>query len=739
MRKQSLVQGYSERHLVFICSNFQEFNQLRRTLCEAINSWPGCPMEAIDLNDNEPESRPPLEVSLDYASSCDVLVLLLGNNYGGKPPGQERSYSHLECMEAWAHGNPRVLPFFLTESPQTLLPARDALQLSDWRKEIEKRHTVSKLDPSRDPADLAMDILAFVSREIYNRLTEEDRDLADSINAADDLLSSLDAVGLSDEELQRLERNAGLKDQTLFRDTREYIDDPIELGNKPAEAAALEKRREANKAIAVGDRQTAIGLLEEAFALHRMDEIVNLQLAKVLASRGIRDELRRASILAVKAARMALHEGHEARGASAYVLASQTSLEAGDLGKATILAKEAVNSAGWLAATHLQLARCLACRGEEAAALEEIERAFRSYPTSLAGIHKEPEFSRMREALVRRKRELSARAAEDARVILLTEAKTTFAFKSVDVDGLGIDRQEVPEENAGVMKAIHLARESGQRQILKLRDRARELAPEWESSDRELEEKIEREYKAARDADGVISDLNERKGKRRLTLKSLDEGWWRLVCQEAGTLLVFTVLSSAFILNVVDLNLTNLRVIAVVAIIALLATVIHFLQGDRERRRSVRRHNLEAEQAFEQEGSRLASAVERASTERRLHVEETDQMKELMATRGTRLEQFIERVTAFERTSLRWYLMSPTRSAHRAKEGDYLRIDSRSSRHDESSFLSDALPPSIREKSALKGGRGPRYQIARLVKVRERGLIAVRWACFFEDFISPKC
>ncbi len=585
MRDRQSGQRFSKRHLVFICSNFEEFEELREKLYGAINSWAGCPMEAVDLNDNQPESRPPLDVSLDYAGRCDVMVLLLGSNYGGRPPGERRSYSHLECVEAWSNGNPRVLPFFpTTESPFQLTPD-DSRELSGWKKEIEERHTVGRLDPSLTPTDQAMDILSFVTREIYNRLTEEDRDLADSIIAADDLLSSFEAFGFSDEDLQRLERNAGLKDRTLFRDTREYIEDQVELLNKPDEAAALEKRREANKAIALGDRQAAIALLRRAFELHPMDEIVNLQLAKVLASRGIRGELREASVLASKAARMALHEGRYVTGASAYVLASQTSLEAGDLGKATLMAREAISSAGWLAPTHLQLARCLACAGKEAAALEEVERAFYLYPASLAGIHKEPEFIHIRRNLLKKKRALSSQALGSARSILITEIQTMLSFAPSDAPDFDINELAASKTIVGVMKAIHLSRESGQRQILRLRRRARELFAEWELSDRELEDEIKMQREAARIEKETVASLRSRIASQRPRLTLVNEGLRRLIVEDIGALLLLIIVPSLLIFNVAGFSLLALRIVFILIILFSIGMIIHFFQNDRERKK----------------------------------------------------------------------------------------------------------------------------------------------------------
>ncbi len=111
--------------------------------------------------------------------------------------------------------------------------------------------------------------------------------------------------------------------------------------------------------------------------------------------------------------------------------------------------------------------------------------------------------------------------------------------------------------------------------------------------------------------------------------------------------------------------------------------------------------------------------------------------EELLSTRASRLTNLLERVVAFERSSLKWHLMSPTRPADRAKDGEYLRIDTRSSALREPSFIGDIIPPSVKEKGAPQGVSEPRFQIARLVMPRDGSRAAIRWACFFEGFTEP--
>ena len=84
---------------VFIASRFGEekISKVRDKLAEELIN---IRIEPIDLNDNMAVSQPPIERSLESVRKSDIVIVLLGDTYGTIPKGYEKSYTHLEYIEA---------------------------------------------------------------------------------------------------------------------------------------------------------------------------------------------------------------------------------------------------------------------------------------------------------------------------------------------------------------------------------------------------------------------------------------------------------------------------------------------------------------------------------------------------------------------------------------------------------------------------------------------------------------
>src|SRR5437588_8990289 len=96
---------------VFLASRFDEFKELREELRNRVNALKVPPVEAIDLNDNAPDSRPPLSRCYEAVDQAELFVLLVGDTYGTGPKGHQESYTHLEYRHALNDGAKAVLPF----------------------------------------------------------------------------------------------------------------------------------------------------------------------------------------------------------------------------------------------------------------------------------------------------------------------------------------------------------------------------------------------------------------------------------------------------------------------------------------------------------------------------------------------------------------------------------------------------------------------------------------------------
>jgi tetratricopeptide (TPR) repeat protein len=98
--------------------------------------------------------------------TSELLVLLLGDRYGDRPPGESRSYTELEYRWAIERGIP-VLAFVADETLSRPLPPRDALELDDYLADLRALalfvyavmadHTV-KVFSGPDPGTFRLDL-----------------------------------------------------------------------------------------------------------------------------------------------------------------------------------------------------------------------------------------------------------------------------------------------------------------------------------------------------------------------------------------------------------------------------------------------------------------------------------------------------------------------------------------------------------------------------------------------------
>ena len=78
----------------------------------------------------------PVAVCRREVETCDLLVLLLGERYGDRPPGESRSYTELEYRWAIERDMP-VLAFVADETFPRPLPPRDVLELDDYLADVK--------------------------------------------------------------------------------------------------------------------------------------------------------------------------------------------------------------------------------------------------------------------------------------------------------------------------------------------------------------------------------------------------------------------------------------------------------------------------------------------------------------------------------------------------------------------------------------------------------------------------
>lgn len=162
-----------EKHQVFVSSRFEEFHEVRRALKARLDRVKRPPVNAVDLNDNSSDTRPPLRRCYDAVDRADVFVLILGETYADDPK-TDLSYSHLEYRRALTSRTRVILPFLIAgtglhERGQTVQDPR----LDDFVKEVRRKHCLSELDVRLGAERLASDMFEVVLERLWEIFEDE--------------------------------------------------------------------------------------------------------------------------------------------------------------------------------------------------------------------------------------------------------------------------------------------------------------------------------------------------------------------------------------------------------------------------------------------------------------------------------------------------------------------------------------------------------------------------------------
>jgi hypothetical protein len=714
---------------IFIASNFKEFSPLRARLRALIDSS-RLPIQALDLDRNEPSGRPPLSISLEAAKRSEVMVLLVGEEYGGSPPGKKHSYTHLEYRAAKEEPGITILPYFVgpcyreklrTPSPHALLAA--------WQAEITRNHTAAFFASVDDP-ELAVIIFKEVEKAIYDRLSEADQAQVDFADSDDEDLGSLDRESLSEEELTYLERRSGDESAATFAAQDGESRKALDVLLRPAEAAAGEQRREAEKAMELRDWATAILHFKRALGHRPLDAYSSYWLARLLVVSGRKKECREALALAERAERMAAHEGRDVRRAAALIVAAQAAARLEDSDRGLLFAQQAVEAASWFAATHIELACQYARRQQLDPAFAEAREAFNRHPASILKLNREPvlqrhparfrEFKRSLrvevrdrvEAILRTQLRLLALSREWAAVDVPTataaDGPSVPAFlASLDAGGAGGADQVASADRAaevanrlvvlpsmGILDLVHEGRRAAQRNLALLRVIAARL----------------------KDDAAVVHGLPARVEATRAQLRgpTAADRRSRVVRPPMldRALRIGRVLGIAIILlNLIRAANPDRFQSSIAALVLGGATAVGCVIFRRRLAEVQRRRGIE------QDVARLSTDLEQRRTVHR-----------------ARLLDFVERVRDFEMSTIRWRIFSPSTGLVLARRGSLIRVDvnDRARRDDlalDASPLPAALFPAGEEMRTAENE--PRYQLFRIIDATDVMKTAARWGCYF--------
>lgn len=207
---------------VFVCSTFSDLSNERERVLDAIRrlQLQHDSMEVFGARANQP-----IETCLREVGRSNILVVIVGHQYGSLVPGMGVSFSEAEYNEGYALNKPCLV--YMRDENVPILPKHmerdpDKLkQLERWKKTLQKRHTVATFEESNDlaiqvAADIGRTISAHSDRTNSSAFVDNQeliRPLKESISdQAMDILRSMEEYGT---EYFLLSRELGAKQQRL--------------------------------------------------------------------------------------------------------------------------------------------------------------------------------------------------------------------------------------------------------------------------------------------------------------------------------------------------------------------------------------------------------------------------------------------------------------------------------------------------------------------------------------------
>lgn len=474
---------------IFIASRFEEFADLRRALKERINSFTVFELEAVDLNDNVAHHAPPLGKCLASVKRAEVMILLIGETYGGSPAGEELSYTHLEYHAAVQEdSNTVVLPFFIGSSFEgnKFSGYSPNKKLAAWQKEVINTHTPAFFHSSIETKELCSLIFDAAYKALYEARSVTVQELMDRKAVSDDLdpeydgnSDVLDESGrLSHEEMERLDNLFhGEGDATFDSAEGSFGKNTNEILLRPAEAAALEQKKEAFKAVELGERFIAIRHLRKALEHHPLDFSTTYWLSRLLASSGKNNNCRDAIRYALFAARMASYDQRPVKASFSLLIAAKAASALGEYDEALEYARRAVLEAPWLATAHINLATQLAGAGQVDEALKEVRNAFQRMPQIILAANREPALVRLGKRYLDLKKSLKENLVREAMLILQDKIAARQALAGSEDEAIKpIQNQLAKLPSKPLLNVYFEGREAANRQLDFLQQQAQSLS-----------------------------------------------------------------------------------------------------------------------------------------------------------------------------------------------------------------------------------------------------------------------
>jgi CheY-like chemotaxis protein len=251
-----------ESFTVFVCSTFADLGEERDRVLDAIRRMK---LKHDSMEFFGARSPQPIEACLEEVHASDVLVVIVGHEYGSLVPGRQMSFSEAEyeegfrlkkpCLVYVRDENVPVMPKHMERDPEKLK------LLEAWKATLQARHTVASFE---DDQRLAVQVAADLGRVLVETSKKLNKALAETSQAKGvpeaplrEVLKRLGETEVAEAEIP--DRLAKAADELL-----RLRADLARLTNDP-KAAAIRAR--ASTLLDKGDFDAARAALNEGFEI----------------------------------------------------------------------------------------------------------------------------------------------------------------------------------------------------------------------------------------------------------------------------------------------------------------------------------------------------------------------------------------------------------------------------------------------------------------------------------------
>ncbi|HEX9459886.1 MAG TPA: DUF4062 domain-containing protein [Thermoanaerobaculia bacterium] len=624
---------------VFLASRFGDFPDERLALVTRLNAVKEIAVEAIDLNDNLPNERPPIERCYEAIDQAEVFVLLIGMTYGEgvyRPDGE--SYTHLEYRRALDDRSKIILPYVSGSIAEITRRTDCHPRLREWLRDISKKQCAARLDPALSAernASIIFEVVLSRLWEIYiGAVPDEDGDDDDAPSSSED------------SPIKRKELN-------------NYAKMAVDRKTPPLRHMAANHVKEALDALQLKLPQIAIQHLRAAVDLVPLDVVLSYWLARLLIATGRRAECVQGRTIALRCARIAARQENKMRQMVAMILAARANERLEERELALEAAQEAHDLIPQHSFAKLEVGRQHALSGQGSTAFKFAEQAFWLRAESIHQIERDDAYRSLGGDFDKFRDDLGAKVRSETEAVFDVELAVVDYARELHSDGAGFTPgdafADLPDrESLSSLKRVRRAHDAARHTLDLLRRCSKQIVAEADAFKshgfRRLRQETLDAIEQAREVErGKIADAAIRTARARKRLQ--------VVATLGGALMTLALIAAALVQRDPDWKIGLLLSAAVVVIAVTSVAVWTVWPRSSASRDDSRAHTSKVLDAYDEAATAFHDAV--------------DALRE-------RIIRFSALVHRFEKAAAHRVEISPAGTIFRDKHkhaGDIFRLD----------------------------------------------------------------